>query len=187
MAREYNYDIMPEMKTRYALKHWIQEEIGRNALLPIFEAARYAPSCFNEQPERYIVADNGDHAQDHATLADCLAPGNAYAKDAPVLILVLAKRTFTLNGKENAWARFDTGTATGFMQLEAVRRGFGVHCMAGFDAKKAREAFDIAEDLDIVCMVALGRPAPLDTLTEAQQAQERPGNRNVLDSFILNG
>lgn len=183
MGREYNYDIMPEIKTRYALKHFIQETITREELLPVFEAARYAPSCFNEQPERYIV---GDNPEDHAKLADCLTPGNAYAKKAPVLILVMTKKFFALNGKENHFRRFDAGTATGFLQLEAVRRGFGVHCMAGFDGNKARELFDIPEDLDIIAMVALGRPAPLDTLTEEERAQEKPGTRNPLDTFILN-
>lgn len=183
MAREYHYDIMPQIKTRYALKHFVQETITREELMPIFEAARYAPSCFNEQPERYIV---GDREEDRAKLAACLAEGNAYAKKAPVLILVLAKRNFALNGKENPFSRFDTGTATGFLQLEAVRRGFGVHCMAGFSGKKARELFDIPEDMDTIAMIALGRPAPLDTLTEEERAEERPGTRNTLDSFILN-
>lgn len=183
MERVYNYDIMPEIKTRYALKHFVQETIPREALLPIFEAARYAPSCFNEQPERYIL---GDTQEAHAKLADCLTPGNAYAKKAPVLILVLTKKTFTYNGKDNAWSRFDAGTATAFLQLEAVRRGFGVHCMAGFDGKKARELFGISDDLDTICMIALGRPAPLDSLTEEERAQEKPGTRNALESFILN-
>lgn len=183
MERTYNYDIMQEIKTRYALKHFKQETITRDELMPIFEAARYAPSCFNEQPERYIV---GDNPEDHAKLAECLTPGNAYAKKAPVLILVMAKETFSYNGKKNAFRRFDTGTATGFLQLEAVRRGYGVHCMAGFDSQKARELFDIPEDLDIICMMALGRPAPLDTLTEEERKQEVPGVRNDLDSFIFN-
>ncbi|MDL2319249.1 nitroreductase family protein [Eubacteriales bacterium OttesenSCG-928-A19] len=184
MAREYNYDIMREMKTRYALKHFQQERIPREELLPLFEAARYAPSCFNEQPERYIL---GDNPEDHEKLASCLNAGNAYAKKAPVLILVLTTRSFTLTGQKNPFSRFDAGTATGFLQLEAVRRGFGVHCMAGFDSKRARELFDVPEDLDIIAMIALGRPAPLDTLTEEERAQEVPGTRNALETFLLNG
>lgn len=183
MEREYNYDIMPEIQKRYALKHFSDKPVTREMILPIVEAARYAPSCYNEQPERYIL---GDNPEDHEKLASCLASGNAYAKKAPVLILVLCKRTFTLTGKDNHFSRFDTGTATGFLQLEAVRRGFGVHCMAGFDGNKARELFSIDEDLDTIAMIALGYPADLDSLSDEERAQEKPGTRNPLESFVLN-
>lgn len=186
MPRTYNYNIMPEIMTRYALKHFVQEDISREEVMPVVEAARYGPSCFNEQPERYIIGDNGDHPEDHKKLADCLGKGNAYAKKAPVLMLVMTKKTFTYNGKNNAWSRFDAGTATGFLQLEAVRRGYGVHCMAGFDADQAREAFGIDEDLDIIAMIAMGHPAPLNTLTPEERAEENPGTRNPIESFVLN-
>lgn len=182
MERNYNYDIMPEIKTRYAVKYFKRQNITREELLPVFEAARYAPSCFNEQPWRYIV---GDAPERHDKLAQCLDKGNAWAKEAPVLLLVLAKKPFDLTGKDNAYARFDTGTATGFLQLEAVRRGFAVHCMAGFSAPKARELFAIDERFDIICMVALGRPADAGELAPEQRADQAPGTRNALETFIL--
>lgn len=182
MERDYNYDIMPEIKERYAVEYFIQEQISREELLPIFEAARYAPSCFNEQPWRYIIGDNPER---HEKLAQCLSEGNAWAKAAPVLLLVMTKKTFALNDKENAWARFDAGTATGFLQLEAVRRGFAVHCMAGFSAKKARELFNIPDTLDIIAMVALGRPQDPEKLTEEQRQDQAPGTRSPLETFIL--
>lgn len=183
MSRVYLHDIMPEIKTRYALRHFAPESITREDLMPMIEAARYAPSCFNEQPERYIL---GDNPEDHAKLASCLVPGNTYAKSAPVLILVMATRAFKRNGKANAFHRFDSGTATAFFQLEAVRRGYGVHCMAGFDADRARELFAVGEDLDIICMMALGRPMPMEALTEAEQTEEKPGTRNDPETFIYN-
>ncbi len=182
MARSYNYDIMAEMQRRYALKHFAKTPVTREALLPVFEAARYAPSCYNEQPERFIL---GDTPERHEKLASCLVPGNAYAKEAPVLILVLTSTKFKLNGKDNPFAKFDAGQAAAFLQLEAVRRGFGVHCIAGFDAQRARELFAIPEDLATLCMIALGYPAPLDTLTPEERAKEAPGERNPLESFIF--
>lgn len=183
MPRVYRYDIMQEIKTRYALRHFVQENITREELMPMIEAARYAPSCYNEQPERYIL---GDNPEDHEKLASCLAPGNAYAKKAPVLILVMATRTFKLNGKNNAYHRFDAGTATAFFQLEAVRRGYAVHCMAGFDADLARTLFSVGDDLDIICMMAFGHAMPPEALTEAERAQEQPGTREDLETFIYN-
>lgn len=182
MERDYTYDIMPEIKQRYAVKYFKDEVLTRQDILPIFEAARYAPSCFNEQPWRYIVGDDKDR---HDRLAQCLSEGNAWAKAAPVLLLVLAKKTFALNDKDNAYARFDAGTATGFLQLEAVRRGFAIHCMAGFSAAKARELFDIPDTLDVICMVALGHAEDTDELSQAQRDDQRPGTRQPIETFIL--
>lgn len=184
MARDYNYDILPEIKARYATYNFGPAKVGREELLPLFEAARYAPSCYNEQPWRFLVGDS-DHAATHAKLADSILPGNSWALQAPVLILVLCTRTFKLNDKNNSYARFDTGTAAGFLQLEAVRQGFAVHSIAGFDAARARESLRIPEELDIVDMIVLGRPADLDSLPEDQKKREIPGSRNPLETFLL--
>lgn len=180
MPRTYNYDIMPEIKARYAVKYFEEAPIALEELLPVMEAARYAPSCFNEQPWRFLVAHEPER---HDKLAACLTPGNAWAKKAPVLILVMATKSFVYNDKPNAHNRYDTGCATGFLQLEAVRRGFAVHCMSGFDAEQARLAFDLPESLDIIAVVALGR-AKAD-LTGAEREDQAPGTRADLAKFLL--
>jgi len=77
MIREYAYDIMPEIQKRYATKNFSSRPVSREALLPLVEAARYAPSCYNEQPWRYLL---GDDPKTHEKLARCLVPGNAWAK-----------------------------------------------------------------------------------------------------------
>lgn len=180
--KRFDYGIMEEMQRRYAVKSFRQERITREELLPLLEAARSAPSCYNEQPWRFLI---GDTPETHGKLAEALNPGNAWAKDAPVLILVLCTQRFRLNDKPNGYCRFDTGTASGFLQLEAVRRGFAVHCMAGFHADKARELLDIPSALDIVELIALGRPIPEAKLTEAQKKQEQPGERKALTELLL--
>ncbi|MGI5900163.1 MAG: nitroreductase family protein [Christensenellales bacterium] len=181
MERDYNYDIMPEIKTRYATRVFDSAKVTRQDLLPLFEAARYAPSCFNEQPWRFIIADD---AESHEKLAQALSPGNAWAKKAPVLVLTMCTRTFKMNGSKNPFSRFDTGTSTGFLQLEAIRQGFSVHSMGGFSADKARELFNIPEDLDIIDMIAIGRPANLNELPEEVRKNEIPGTRMPLDDII---
>ncbi len=174
MARDYAYDILPEIKTRYAVKRFVAEPVARAALMPLIEAARYAPSCYNEQPWRFVL---GDTPETREKLAACLWPGNAWAKDAPVLMLVLSKNTFTYNGVKNTLAKFDAGQATAFLQLEAVRRGFAIHAIGGFDAKAARAAFDIPDDFTAVAMLALGRPSPDDT--------EKPGERMPTEKLLM--
>lgn len=180
MPRDYQYDILPEVKNRYAVKYFDKTPVSLAEIMPLLEAARYAPSCFNEQPWRYLIAHEPERRE---KLAACLAPGNAWAKEAPVLVLIMATKHFVYNNKPNAHSRFDTGCATGFLQLEAVRRGFAVHCMAGFDAEKARKAFDLPDTLDIIAVMALGKP--LMNLTDAQQAEQEPGTREPLEKFLL--
>ncbi len=182
MPREYAYDIMPEIQARYAVRSFTAEPVDRDALLPLLEAARYAPSCYNEQPWRFIL---GDTPQTHEKLAQSLVAGNAWAKEAPVLILALCTKNFVYDGRVNPYAQFDTGAAVGFLQLEAVRRGYAVHCMAGFRQEQLRETFAIPADLDIITMIALGKPADLNTLPPERRKKEEPGTRNPLESIIL--
>ncbi len=181
MARDYNYDIMPEIKIRYATRVFDSAKVTRQELMPLFEAARYAPSCFNEQPWRFIIGDDPDT---HGKLSEALSPGNAWAKAAPVLVLTMCTKTFKLNGAGNPFCRFDTGTATGFLQLEAIRQGFSIHSMGGFSADKARELLNIPEDLDIIDMIAIGRPVSLDELPQEVREKEIPGTRMPLEDII---
>lgn len=177
MARDYTYDIMPEIKTRYAVYHFSDEVPTKEEVMPVFEAARYAPSCYNEQPWRFILG-LGDEA--HEKLAQTLMTGNAWAKKAPVLILVMAAKNFARNGKPNRFNQFDTGCAAGFLQLEAIRQGFTCHSMAGFDANLARSLFSVPEDVDILSMIALGRPADLNAMSPDELKREVPGERHPL-------
>lgn len=182
MDRGQNYKIMPEIIARYATKNFSPEALSREELLPLIEAARWAPSCFNEQEWRYIIGDTKDS---HAKLASTLAKGNEWAERAPVLLLVMCTKTFALNDKENEYARFDAGMATAMLQLEAIRRGIASHCMAGFDHEQARSLFGISDHLDIICLIAMGKPMPLDQLSEEQLKMEVPGTRFPLEKFIV--
>lgn len=183
MKRDYNYDILPEIKNRYATKNFKNEKITREELMPIFEAARYAPSCYNEQPWRFIV---GNDDEIYEKLSQTIGKGNEWARRTPVLILITTTKYFKLNAKENEYSRFDTGTASGFLQLEAVHRGFGVHCFAGFDATLARELLHIPDDWDIIAMLALGKQIDVDDLPPERKAEEEPGTRNPLGSILWN-
>lgn len=180
MARDYQYDIMDEMKKRYATRYFGSEKVTKEELMPVFEAARYAPSAYNEQPWRFIVGYTGD--ENFGKIADSLLDGNAWARKAPVLIVALCTNNFKLNDLPNAHSRYDTGAATAFLQLEATRQGFVTHCMSGFSPERVREAFGVPDNLDIVVTIALGKPAD-PQLTD----QEKPGERNSLDSLFLYG
>lgn len=177
MPRDYNFEIMPEIKARYSTRFFSDDKISNDELMPVFEAARYAPSAYNEQPWRFLIGNND---KTHELLGETLAAGNAWAKAAPVLILVMATKNFVMTGEANAHNRFDAGTASGFLQLEAVRCGLVTHNMSGFDANKARELLNISGELDIISLIALGKPAAPE-----QTQDEIPGTRNPLNSIFI--
>jgi nitroreductase len=164
-------------------------EVEREKILTLLEAARWAPSCFNEQPWRYLVFDGSDsRAMEEAR--DCLAEGNAWARKAPVLLISVARETFTRNDRPNRTAHHDVGLATENLALTAVELGLAVHQMAGFDTGRARSTFHIPEGFAPIAMIAIGypRPTPLDDLDEAVRAGElAPRTRKTIDEFAFAG
>src|SRR5262245_4557063 len=84
------------------------EEISEGDLMTLFEAARWAPSSYNNQPWRILYARRGSkHWQ---LFLDLLVEGNkAWAKDAAALLLFVSKTTFDFNGKPSITHSFDTG------------------------------------------------------------------------------
>ena len=125
----------------------------------LFEAARWAPSSYNEQPWSYIVASRANPAE-YARLLSCLVDANqAWAKAAPVLALGCTSILFKLNGKPNAAAIHDLGLAAGNLCAEATARGLFVHQMIGILPNKARELYRIPEDVQPLTALAIGYAA----------------------------
>jgi len=147
------------------------------------EAARYAPSCSNEQPWRFLIADS---AEKLARMRSLLDEGNqGWANKAPVLLLLTSKKYFEKNGQGNHWQMFDTGTAWGYLSLEAERRGLITHAMGGFDREKARREFSIPEDLEIITVIAVGYYGDKSELSEFNQKREHPQTRKDIDELLL--
>ncbi|MEW6211720.1 MAG: nitroreductase family protein [Acidobacteriota bacterium] len=123
----------------------------------LIDAASWAPSCYNEQPWRYLIFDGSDKDAMERARA-CLVEGNAWARKAPVLMLSVAKETFTRDGKPNRTAHHDVGLASENLVLEAVEYGMVAHQMAGFDVERARREFSIPDGYTPLAMIAIGYP-----------------------------
>ena len=181
--REYNYEILDLIVKRWSPRAFSSEAVPKEDLMAILEAARYAPSCFNEQPWRFMVADDPKSLE---VMRSVLVEKNfLWARNAPVLILMLSKKNYEKNGKENKYHDFDTGTAWGFLSLEAVRRGYQSHAMAGIKKKVARELFKIPEDIHIIGMVALGINGSIEDLDDMFIEDESPSSRKPLEDIVL--
>ena len=183
MNRVFEYDILPQIKERWSPRAFSDEKISKDDLYAILEAASYAPSCFNEQPWRFILADE---EKSLVKMRSILYASNLqWAQKAPVLLLIMAKKTFSLNNENNFWHMFDTGTAWGFLSLEAQKRGIMTHAMGGFSMSKARKLFKIPEDYEIVTVVAIGRYGDKEQLSDELKERESPETRKNISELLL--
>ena len=154
----------------------------------LFEAARWAPSSYNEQPWSYIVASRANPAE-YARLLSCLVDANqAWAKAAPVLALGCTSILFKLNGKPNAAAIHDLGLSAGNLCAEATARGLFVHQMIGILPNKARELYRIPEDVQPLTALAIGYAAdPAGADEKLKQRDLAARMRKPLAEFVFGG
>lgn len=163
--------------------------VSQTQIISLLEAARWAPSCFGDEPWRFIVWDKNQDAAAWERAYDCIVPGNqTWAKDAPVFILICADSLFSHNQKPNRWSGYDTGAAAVSLCLQATSMGLATHQMGGFDCEKARAAFGIPEQVEMMSMLAVGYAADADTLSDELKERElAPRKRRPLAELFYEG
>jgi nitroreductase len=179
------HDLIAERWSPYA---FADRPVPKADLLSLFEAARWAPSSYNEQPWSYLLATRED-AEEFGRLLSCLVPGNqAWAKAAPVLALGCTSLQFVRDGRPNAAAVHDLGLASANLVLEATARGLAVHQMIGILPDRAREVYQIPVGVQPLTGLAIGYagdPAAVPENLRARDAARRP--RKPLASFVFGG
>ena len=181
--RQYEHEILNIIKERWSPRAISSDPVDKEDIKGVLEAARFAPSCINEQPWRFIVAYEKYGLN---KMRNLLADSNqVWANSAPVLILVLAFKKFAYNGKENFWAKFDTGTSWGFMSLEAANRGLVTHAMGGFNRKEAASIYSLDNETEPIAIVALGKYGDPKDLTPELREREYPSDRNKQEEFVV--
>lgn len=188
-ARQYrtpDHDILEIFPKRWSPRAMSGEPIDQPTLARVFEAGRWAPSSYNEQPWRFLYARRD--TPHWTTFHDLMLPANqVWASKAAVLVVIITKKTFTRNGAANRVAVFDAGSAWQNMALQGAHLGLVVHGMAGFDYDKARAALRVPDDFDICAMCAIGRPGKVEDLPDQLQAVEKPSPRRPIAETIMEG
>jgi nitroreductase len=147
--------------------------VTQTQIIALLEAARWAPSCFGDQPWRFIVWDKNVDDQAWQQAFDCIVPSNqTWAKDAPVLVLICADTLFSHNQTPNKWAQYDTGAAAVSLCLQATSMGLVTHQMGGFNGEKTREAFSIPAQYNPISMLAVGYEGDPNNLPDDLKARE---------------
>ena len=176
------------VRDRWSPRAFGDKSIAPDVLRSLFEAARWAPSSFNEQPWAYLIATKDDQ-ENFAKMLSVLVEFNAgWAKNAAVLAIAVAELAFAKNGSPNRNAQYDTGAASAWLSVEATARGLFVHQMAGFDPEKARQVFSIPTGWDAIAAIAIGYPGDPVSLPQPLQGGElAPRTRKPLSEFVMSG
>ena len=189
MQKSTNIDhpVSDLIKNRKSIRAFATRSVEQQKINSLFEATRWAPSSTNEQPWLYIYATK-DQPELWEKLFNPLNEGNKlWAKDAPLLILSLARRNFTRFSGANAHAMYDLGAANSFLALQAVEIGLQVRQMAGFNAEKARTNLNIPDHYEIGVFMAVGYPGDPSTLPENLKMREQaPRERFLQEEFVMN-
>jgi len=160
--------------------------VSQAQIISLLEAARWAPSCFGDEPWRFIVWDKNKDSAAWQRALDCIVPGNqAWAMNAPVLVLICADRLFGHNQKPNRWGGYDTGAAAVSLSIQATSMGLVTHQMGGFDGEKARAAFNVPDQFEMMAMMAVGYVADVEGLSdELKERALAPRKRKPLGELF---
>lgn len=185
MSRTPEAEVDALFVERWSPRAFDPSPIDEATLNTLFEAARWAPSCFNEQPWLFLYAAT---EAERDRFCGLLAEANqVWAKRAPVLAFALARKHFTRNGKPNRHAMFDTGAAWMSLTLQARMLGLYTHGMAGIDVDAIRAELGVPDDYEVVCGIAIGRIGDPATLPEEKREMEQPNSRKPLAEVAVAG
>ncbi len=166
--------------SRWSPRAFDNSALDRETLAILIDAARWSPSCYNEQPWRFYTSNNDTFA-DYLQL---LVEGNqAWAQNASVLGFLVANTRFSANGKDNPVYQLDCGAAWMAMSLQAQKLGLSTHGMAGIKYDEVAKYLSLDDDEAVLMGFAIGRAADPSTLPENLQAKEIPSPRKSLDEI----
>ncbi len=185
-VRKADHPIDTLFLDRWSPRAMSGEAVSEAELMTLFEAARWAPSSYNNQPWRFLYArrDTGNWE----LFFDLLVEFNqGWASSAAALIVFVSRKTFEHNGEPSVTHSFDTGAAWENLALQGWLKGLVVHGMQGFDYERARTDLSIPEEFQVEAMAAVGRPAKVEDLPAELREREAPSDRRELAQTICEG
>jgi nitroreductase len=182
--RKTEYDVNILFPTRWSARAMSGKDISKNDLMSLFEAARWAPSSYNEQPWRFLYAKKD--SQTWKNIFSTLVEFNQlWTKNSSYLIVIISKDIFDKNNKENFYSQFDTGAAWQNLALQGSLKVFVVHAMGGFDKEALSKKIDLPEGHTIQAVVAVGLPADKSTLPNDIEKMESPSGRKKIEEIAF--
>lgn len=172
---------------RWSPRSFRKVEIPGETLTAIIDAARWSPSCFNEQP--WLIMTTSTPEEFALYLSLLTEKNQRWAVNASLLGFMVARRHFAHNGTPNRWAAFDTGSAWMSLTMQARRFGLYTHGMGGINLEEVYRQLGIPEaEFEVICGFAIGvidRPEVLPT--QDLREMEVPSGRKGLAGMWQQG
>ncbi|MEC0176644.1 nitroreductase family protein [Paenibacillus favisporus] len=182
--RKSEYPVSPLFLNRWSTRAFSTRKVSDQDLYTILEAAHWAPSSYNDQPWRFIVAKTEEQlSKFHSFLNEF---NLTWASSAPVLIVVTSDK-LRENGDPNGAHAFDAGAAWASLAIQATILGLHTHAIGGFDRNKARDILNVPDHIELHAVIALGYLGDKSVLPEAIQQREVPNDRRPLNELVFEG
>lgn len=147
-------DILPELRRRRSPLLFKSRKIEQEKLRALIEAARWAPSCFNNQSWNYVFVHKTHKTR--SSLEKALSFGNGWARNAPYLVAVGADPDADCQTNDLPYYAYDAGLSVMSLVVEAEHQGLRVHQMAGWNEAKVKRALSFPEKYRVIVLFALG-------------------------------
>jgi len=178
-------DVCQAIKERRAYRSLIPVEIPDDLIEDFARSAKLAPSCFNNQPWRFVFVRSPEML---TKMHEALSSGNVWAHAASLIIAIFSKPEDDCIIRDRIYHQFDCGLAAGFLVLRATEMGLVAHPIAGFSPKKTREILGIPEEYQVITLIIVGKHSDKisPVLSDGQAAAEkkRP-ERKKLSEFAF--
>jgi nitroreductase len=184
--RQAEHPIQPLFLDRWSPRALSGAALSEAELKPLFEAARWAPSCGNFQPWRFLYARRDTDFW--PAFLELLTPRNReWAQRAGALVLVISRTHYDGDGQPCVTHSFDTGAAWENLALQASLSGLVAHGIRGFDYERARRVLRVPAAYAVEAMVVIGKPGNKAELSESLQQRELPNARRPLAATVCEG
>ncbi|MFN2475254.1 MAG: nitroreductase family protein [Chthoniobacterales bacterium] len=185
-TRTADHPIEDLILRRWSPRAMNSDAITDDEMLRLFEAARWAPSTYNEQEWRFLYArrETAEWSRFFALLTEA---NQAWCKNAAMLVAIVAHTVFAKNGNANPVHLFDCESAFENLSLQGTAMGLVVHGMSGFDYEAARTSLAVPDRFAVAAMFAVGHPGDAAELPEGFRAIEKPSGRRPVKESIREG
>ena len=168
------------IKKRRSLRLLKKTDVSQEKIHELIQAAKLAPSCFNNQPWRYVFVNDQDQLDN---LKDAYSDGNEWAYKSSLTIAVFSHKDLDCKVTNRRYYLFDTGISVGFILLKATELGLVTHPIAGFSQKKVKKILNIPDQMKVITLIIVGKkvdslPADIDKKTQKSELNRPPRLQN---------
>jgi len=176
-------DVVKAIEERRAYRSFEPSNIDEGVVKELAKAASLAPSCFNNQPWRFVFVYGREMLEKMDAVFN---KGNEWCTTASMVIAVFSEKKLDCNIKEREYYLFDTGQGVAYLVLRAWEMGLVAHPIAGYDENKVKETLGIPADNRVITLILVGKHSnernPMVNDKQWEAEQKRP-ERLPFDKF----